>query len=64
MNERFTLADLRRWEDHGAAWRAVEIDERFAVVQLCTCFGEPVELVRGEDRDLIAFVTGRRSSEA
>jgi hypothetical protein len=58
------LHDLRRWEDHGATWRAVEIGESAVTVQLCTCFGEPVELVSGGGDELIAYVRERRSSEA
>lgn len=64
MNEHLTLADLRRWEDHGASWRAVELDEQFVVVELCTCFGEPVELARSAAADLIGYVREHRSSES
>ena len=35
-----------------------------STVQLCTCFGEPVELARGVDPELIGYVRQRRSSEA
>jgi hypothetical protein len=51
-----TLADLQRWEDHGAGWRALEIADGWAVVELCTCHGEAVDVVRGETPELIAFL--------
>jgi hypothetical protein len=51
-----TVEDLRRWEDHGASWRAVEISDERAVVELCTCYGEPVDIVQSEAPELIEFV--------
>ncbi|MDQ6746012.1 MAG: hypothetical protein M3Z27_08395 [Actinomycetota bacterium] len=60
MNESLTLADLRRWEDHGATWRALEVDEEFVVVQLCTCFGEAVELARSGEPQVIEYVRASR----
>jgi hypothetical protein len=56
----YTLEDLRRWEDHGASWRAVEVGEAHAIIELCTCYGEPVDLVRGETPELIEFVRAHR----
>ena len=60
---RITLEDLRRWEDNGATWRALELGDQHVVLQLCTCFGEPVDLVIGEQPELIAFVRERPRSE-
>ena len=40
-----TIEDLERWEEHGAIWRARELTDERAVVELCTCYGEPVDLV-------------------
>jgi hypothetical protein len=54
-----TLEDLERWEEHGATWRMLEVDDEHAVVELCTCYGEPVDLVRGEAPELIEFIRGR-----
>jgi hypothetical protein len=51
-----TIEDLQRWEDHGATWRALELSDERAVVELCTCYGEPVDLVQSEDAVVIAFV--------
>jgi hypothetical protein len=50
---------LRRWEDHGAVWRAVHVSDAGAVVDLCTCTGEPVERLESADPDLIRFVRER-----
>jgi hypothetical protein len=51
-----TLDDLKRWEEAGATWRPVEVSDAGAVVELCTCYGEPVDIVRGEGPELIEFV--------
>jgi hypothetical protein len=49
----FSLADFERWVDHGADWRALEISDERAVLELRTCYGEPVEMVESRDRGLI-----------
>ncbi len=56
-----TVEDLKRWEDHGATWRAVEISDERAVVELCTCYGEPVDLAQSEAPELIEFVRTHRA---
>jgi len=56
--------DLLRWEDHGAVWRAVHVSDAKAIVELCTCAGEPVERIESSDQDLIAFLRERPTSEA
>ena len=50
---------LRRWEDHGAVWRAVFVSDERAVVDLCTCTGEPVERLESSDPELIRVVLER-----
>jgi hypothetical protein len=55
-----TVNDLKRWEEHGATWRAVEVSDAAAIVELCTCYGEPVDIVRGEAPELIEFVRRHR----
>jgi hypothetical protein len=55
-----TLADLRRWEDNGATWRALEVADDHAVVELCTCHGEPVDQLTGDAPELIEFVRAHR----
>jgi hypothetical protein len=51
-----TIEDLTRWEDHGAIWRALQVSDEQAVVELCTCYGEPVDVVQSDAPELIAFV--------
>lgn len=51
---------LRRWEDHGAVWRAVHVSEKLAIVDLCTCYGEPVQRLESADERLIAFLRAEK----
>jgi hypothetical protein len=53
------VADLERWRDHGATYRVLELRDERAVVQLCTCYGEPVELLESSEPELIAYLRGR-----
>jgi hypothetical protein len=47
---------LRRWEQHGAEWRAVHVSDEHAVVDLCTCTGELVERLESDDPALIRYL--------
>jgi hypothetical protein len=51
---------LERWEDSGAVWRVESLTDTAAVIQLCTCTGEPVERIESDDPELIEFVRARR----
>jgi hypothetical protein len=51
-----TLEDLQRWVENGAGWRALEVSDERAVVELCTCYGEPVDVLAGEAPELVAYV--------
>jgi hypothetical protein len=51
-----TVNDLERWTDNGAQWRPLEVSDELAVVELCTCYGEPVDVVQGRSAALIAYV--------
>ncbi len=51
-----TVEDLERWTDHGAQWRALELTDERAVVELCTCYGEPVDVVESATTEVIAYV--------
>jgi hypothetical protein len=53
---------LRRWEDNGAMWRAVHVSDAKAIVELCTCAGEPVERIESDDPDLIRLLRERPTS--
>jgi hypothetical protein len=55
-----TLDDLKRWEVNGATWRALEVSDAGVVVELRTCYGEPVDVVGGDSPELIAFVRAHR----
>jgi hypothetical protein len=47
---------LERWQDHGAMWRVVSVTETEAVVDLCSCVGEPVEQLRSSDPELLRYL--------
>ena len=51
-----TAADLERWQDGGATWRMLELDGDRVTVELCTCTGEPVDVLSGSGADLVAFI--------
>lgn len=54
-----TIAELMDWEQGGAVWRPVELTAEHAVVDLCTCSGEPMDRVQSDDREFIEFVRTR-----
>jgi hypothetical protein len=56
-----TVPDLERWVEHGATWRAVEVSDERAVVELCTCYGEPVDLRQSDAPELIRYVRAARA---
>jgi hypothetical protein len=64
MTSESPIEVLRRWEDNGAAWRAVHVSDEHAIVDLCTCHGEPVERLESGDAELIAFLRDERSSSS
>jgi hypothetical protein len=54
-----TIEDLERWEDNGAMWRAFDVSDERAVIDLCSCTGEPMERVQSEAPEVIEFVRAR-----
>lgn len=50
---------LERWEAHGATWRIVSLTGKLAVVELCTCHGEPVDTLRSDDPALLRYLVSR-----
>jgi hypothetical protein len=55
---------LERWEEEGAVWRPFHLSDELAVIDLCTCTGEPVERIESDDAQLIDWVRARvRSGE-
>ena len=53
------IETLRRWEDHGAVWRAVHVSDERAIVDLCACTGEPVDRLESSDPELIRYLRER-----
>jgi hypothetical protein len=53
------VATLERWEAHGATWRVLILSDKLAVVELCTCHGEPVDVLRSSDPALLRYLAGR-----
>jgi hypothetical protein len=51
-----TVAELERWVEFGAHWRAQRLEPRRVVVGLCQCTGELVERRTAVDPDVIAYV--------
>ncbi len=37
-------------------WRPVDVSDAIAVVDLCSCTGEPMDRVQSRDREFIEFV--------
>jgi hypothetical protein len=50
---------LERWEASGATWRVLTLTDRLAVVELCTCHGERVDVLRSHDPELLRFLAAR-----
>jgi len=59
MRSGLTVAELKDWTLHGATWRALEVRDDRAVVELCSCTGEPMDVVEGDSPELIEFVRTR-----
>lgn len=47
---------LERWREHGAEYRIVHLSEQAAIVELCTCLGDPVERLESSDPRLLAYL--------
>jgi hypothetical protein len=55
-----TIAELEDWALNGASWEPTELTSQRAVVELCTCHGERVDVVESDDPEFIAYVRSRR----
>lgn len=51
-----TIDDLESWVLSGGAWLVVDISREHAVVDLCTCAGEPMERVESADPAVLAYL--------
>jgi hypothetical protein len=56
-----TIDDLERWVLSGAQWRVVDISRERAVVDMCTCMGEPVDRVESDDPAVVGYLRTARS---
>ena len=56
-----TIDDLERWVLSGAQWRVVDISCEHAVVDMCSCVGEPMERVESDDPVVIGYLRTARS---
>ena len=63
MRAGLTISELRDWTLHGAIWRALEVSDERAVVELCSCSGEPMDVVEGDAPELIEYIRGRAAAE-
>jgi hypothetical protein len=63
MRAPVTIEELQRWREHGAIWRAIEVSDERAVVELCTCYGDPVDIVQSHAPELIAYVREHRAED-
>jgi hypothetical protein len=57
--ESVTVEVLKDWELNGATWRAVELTDRHAVIDLCSCTGERMDRVESDQPELIEYVQAR-----
>jgi hypothetical protein len=51
-----TIDALERWTLFGAQWHPLELSSDNAVVELCTCAGEPVDVLQSNDPAVIAYL--------
>jgi hypothetical protein len=58
-----TIGELERWVAAGANWRAVELTEERAIVDLCQCTGELVERRETTDAGAIAYLRAHPPQE-
>jgi hypothetical protein len=50
------VATLERWTEAGADYRVIHLSDEAAVVDLCTCDGEPMERLESSDPRLIELL--------
>jgi hypothetical protein len=57
------LITLTRWEESGGVWRTRSLTDTEAIVDLCSCSGEPVGEVRSGDLRLLSYLARRPRSD-
>lgn len=56
-------AVLERWAEHGGIWRTKSLSAGEAVVELLTCYGEPVDELRSSDPGLLRLLAEQPRSD-
>jgi hypothetical protein len=51
-----TIDALERWTLFGAQWHPLELSSGRAVVELCSCTGEPVDVLQSNDPAVISYL--------
>lgn len=51
-----TVDDLESWVLSGGRWRVLDISNEHAVVDMCTCTGEPMERLESGDPAVIRYL--------
>jgi hypothetical protein len=57
-----TIPVLERWVLYGATWQIVEISNEKAVIDMCSCTGEPVERRESRDPTVISYLRTEKPS--
>lgn len=63
MNPADPVAALEQWVDHGARYRVLQLTPEHVVLQLCTCYGEPVDRLESSDPALFEYVRARADDQ-
>ncbi|MEO6859615.1 MAG: hypothetical protein ABI323_13715 [Solirubrobacteraceae bacterium] len=64
MRHAVTVAELEHWRENGAGWRLLELTDSRVEVELCTCYGEPVDRLESGDPTVIAFLRDQPAEPA
>ena len=54
-----TVEHLEDWVLNGATWRAIELDDKHAVIDLLSCTGERMDRVQSDQPEVIEYVRAR-----
>lgn len=50
------IEETERWVRSGGHWRQLDVSREAAVVELCTCTGEPMKRVESDDPAVIGYL--------
>jgi hypothetical protein len=56
IHRQHLLENLENWTLSGGSWRLASVSKERAVVDLCTCTGEPMERLESDDPEVIAYL--------